>query len=831
MMGRLRLAARMLVRDWRAGELQLLAVALTVAVTSVTSVAFFGDRVNQALTRDAHQLLGADLLITSDHPLDPRFSGEARKQGLASASSTRFISMARRNEASQLAGVKAVSEGYPLRGRLRIAPALNVADAEADRVPGEGGVWVDERLALALGVGVGDAIELGASRLTVSAILTLEPDRGVTFFNLAPRLIMNVADLPRTGLIQVGSRVTYALLLAGERQAIDTYARWARASLGRGERVQGLDSARPEIRAGLDRAKQFLGLTALLAVVLAGVAIGLATRRYTERHLDNYAVMRCLGAGQRQLFALFAWEFVALGAIAAVLGCALGYGTQHLLSGGLSQFIAAQLPLPSWVPAAQGVLLAFVMLLGFALPPLTRLGRVPALRVLRRDAEGGGDWPLLSYGAGIAALSGLVLWQADDVKLGAHALAGFAGAGLAFAVVAYVALRLAARAGRFGGVAWRYGFANLRRRARSSTVQILALALGLTAILLLTVTRGDLLAAWRAKTPPDAPNRFILNIQPEQRAPLAQFFRDRGLPPVPILPMVRGRLAAINAVEVSAASYEEQRTKRLVEREFNLSYLDVLPAHNRITGGSWFSARDRERGALSIEDGIARTLGVKLGDQLTWVVGGQTFTAPVTSIRRLDWDSMQVNFFVIATPPLLERHPTSYITSFHLAGRHAQVMNQLAQAFPNMTVVDTSAILRQALAVMERVVEAVQVVFLFTLAAGLLVLYAALLATEDERVREAAIMRALGASRGQVASAQRAEFIAIGLLAGVLAAAGATGIGALIADRVLHLDYTPNAWIGLWGLGLGAACIAVNAMASVRAALSRPPIAALRAAE
>lgn len=832
MTGRMGLALRMLVRDWRAGELQLLAVALTVAVTSVTSVAFFGDRVNQALTRDAHQLLGADLLITSDHPIDPQFASEAATRGLGVAWSARFISMARRSDMSQLAGVKAVSEGYPLRGRLRIAPALNVADSEAERVPRAGEAWVDERIALALGVRVGDAIELGATHLAVGAILTLESDRGVTFFNLAPRLIFNVADLPRTGLIQVGSRVTYSLLLAGERPAVQDYERWARERLGRGEAIQGLDSARPEIRAGLDRARQFLGLTALLAVVLAGVAIGLATRRYTERHLDNYAVMRCLGAGQHQLFALFAWEFVALGAIAALSGCALGYGVQHLLAGGLTEFVAVQLPQPSWLPAAQGVLLAFVMLLGFALPPLTRLGRVPALRVLRRDVEGGEERPLLSYGAGLVALAGLVLWQADDLTLGGYALAGFAGAGVVFTIVAYAALRLTARAvGRLGGVAWRYGFANLRRRARSSTVQIVALALGLTAILLLTVTRGDLLAAWRAKTPPDSPNRFILNIQPEQREPLARFFRDRELPPVPVYPMVRGRLAAINSIEVSAASYEEERTRRLVEREFNLSYMVALPAHNRVASGAWFSLEDRARGALSIEEGIARRLGVKLGDQLTWVVGGQSFTAPVTSIRRLDWDSMQVNFFMISTPPLLERYPTSYIASFHLPGAHAGTMNQLAQAFPNMTVVDTSVILRQALAVMDRVVEAVQVVFLFTLAAGLLVLYAALLATEDERVREAALLRALGASRGQVAAAQRAEFIAIGTVAGVLAAAGATGIGALIADRVLQLDYTPNAWIWLWGLGLGAACIVVNATASVRAALSRPPVAALREAE
>ncbi len=830
-MGGVRLALRMLARDWRAGELKLLALALVVAVTSVSSVTFFGDRVHQALTRDAHQLLGADLLINSDHPLDPDFDREARTRGLATASSTRLISMSRQAGAAHIAGVKAVSEGYPLRGKLRIAPAPNTLDQETSGVPPPGHVWVDERLASAIGAEVGTSLELGNARLKVAAILTLEPDRGITFFNIAPRLLMNAADLPQTGLIQVGSRVTYALLVAGDRAAIESYEQWAKTRLGRGEGVEGLDNARPEIRAGLDRAQQFLGLTSLLAVVLAAVAIGLATRRFTWRHLDNYAVMRCLGASQRQLFMLFAWEFVALGAIAAVLGCAAGFGIQQLLAQGLTEFIAVALPRPSWLPVAQGMLLAFVLLLGFALPPLMRLKRVPALRVLRRDLGGPQESQVLSYGAAMIVLASLILWQASNLKLGAYVLGGFTGAGLMFAAVSYGALRLVAAASGLGGVAWHYGLANLRRRARQSTVQILALALGLTAILLLTVTYGDLLKTWRARMPADAPNRFILNIQPDQREPLAGFFREHNLPPVADYPMVRGRLMAVNSVEVSSENYTEARTRRLVEREFNLSYMDELPAHNRVSAGHWFSSSDRENGAISVEEGIARTLGIQLGDRLTWSVGGQQFTAPVTNIRRLDWDSMRVNFFVIATPPLLERYPSSYITSFHLAGSQGAVMNQLTQAFPNLTIVDMSLVLRQALAVMDRVLEAVQLVFLFALAAGLLVLYSALLATEDERVREAALMRALGASRKQVAAAQRVEFMAIGLVAGTLAAAGATGIGALIADRVLQLDYTVNPLLWLLGPALGAGCAAINALAGTRAALSQPPIAALRETE
>ncbi len=830
-MGRVAIALRMLARDWRAGELKLLGLALVVAVTSVTSVSFFADRVRHALTRDAHQLLGGDLLITSHHPLDQAFVDEARRRDLAVASRIRFISMSRRGAAMQLTGVKAVADGYPLRGKLRIAPAPNVPDTEARGVPPPGSVWVDERLASALDVNVGARLELGVAKLTVAAILTLEPDRGVSFFNLAPRLIMNAADLPQTELIQVGSRVHYGLLVAGERESVDQYERWAKTRLGRGERVQGLESARPEIRVALERAQQFLGLTTLLAVMLAAVAIGLATRRYSRRHLDNYAVMRCLGASQWQLFAFFAWEFIALGVIAAALGCALGFATQQLLAGGLTEFVAVVLPPPSWVPAAQGVLLAFVLLLGFALPPLMQLKDVPALRVLRRDIGRPRERQLISYATGFAALTALILWQAGDPKLGAYVLGGFAGAAIAFAAISYGSLRLVASAGGLGGIAWRYGLANLRRRARASTVQILALALGLTAILLLTVTRADLLAAWRAKTPPDAPNRFILNIQPEQRAPLASFFQDHGLPSVTVYPMVRGRLIAIDGAEVSAEHYEGLRTKRLVEREFNLSFMDELPPHNRISAGRWFAAADRVNGAFSVEEGIARTLGIKVGNRLTWSVGGRSFTARVANIRRLDWDSMQVNFFVIATPPLLERYPTSYVTSFHLPGSYAPVMNKLSRTFPNLTVVDMSLIVRQVLGVIERVVQAVQVVFLFTLAASLLVLYAALLATEDERVREAALLRALGASRAQVAAAQRVEFVVIGLAAGILSAGGAAAIGALIAEQVLNLPYTPNPWLWLWGPALGAACVTVNALAGARAALSRPPITALREAE
>jgi len=806
------LVLRFFLRDWRAGELTALTLALLVAVASITSVGFFADRVRQALTLNAHQLLGADLLISADQPLPERYRDEAVARGLRTAQAMAFISMASGPSGAQLSAVKAVGAGYPLRGRLRIASAADAADAETDQGPPRGSVWVDPRFVSLTGSGVGDRLDLGDANLAVAAILTHEPDRGMSFLNLAPRVMMHLDDVPATGLVQPGSRIRYQLLIAGDAAAVQAYRAWLTQRLGRGQQVQGLEDARPEVREGLERAQTFLGLTALLAVILAAVSVHLATRRYVERHYDGYAVMRCLGAGQARLASLFGGQFLLLGAVAGGLGCILGYGAQAVIGLMLGDLLGTDLPAPSPLPALQGYVTGYVLLLGFALPPLLQLKAVPALRVLRREAGTPRARPLLVYAAGLTALAALLVWQTGDGRLAAYALGGFGIAFLLFALAGLGVLHLASRFGRHAGFAWRYGLANLRRRSRANTVQIVSLALGLTAILLLAFTRGDLLAAWQARTPPDAPNRFVLNIQPEQRQDVLAFFRSQGLPSPELYPMVRGRLMAINDRPVRAEDYAEERTRALVEREFNLSHMAMPPRHNAIIGGRWFGPDDLDRGALSIEAGIAKTLNVKLGDRLTWSVAGETFSAPVTNVRQLDWDSMQVNFFVITTPALLDGLPTSYITSFHLEEGRAAAMTGLVRAFPNLTVIDTSAILQQALTLMQRMIAAVQLVFLFALGAGVLVLYTALLTSQDERIREAALMRTLGASRAQVAAAQRTEYLAIGLLAGGLAAVGAVSIGAVLADRVFQFErYSPDPWIWAAGPALGLLCVAIHA--------------------
>ena len=550
-----RLALRMLLRDWRAGELRVLALALVLAVGGVASVAFFADRVRQALTREAHQVLGADVLMTADHAWDPAFRDEIARRGLARAESMNFVSMARSGRETLLAAVKAVTPGYPLRGKLRIAPGLNMPDAESDAIPPQGVVWLDERMMAELKVRPGDTIELGRARFRVGAVLTLEPDRGVSFMNFAPRLMMRLEDLPATGLVQPGSRINYQLLAAGEREGIRQLEQWARARLSRGERIDSLDNARPEVRAGLDRAQNFLGLTAMLAVVLSAVAIALGTRRYTQRHLDGYAVMRCLGAAQSQLFALFAWEFLVLALAASAAGCALGFVVQTLVAWWLAPLIPGTLPPPGPVPVLQGATTGLVLLLGFALPPLLQLKDVPALRVIRRDVGPPRQGALAVYVVGLAAVFGLLLWQAGELKLAGYVFGGFAAAFGIFAAIGYGALQAIGRLGRTGSVSWRYGLANLLRRPRANAVQITAIAVGLTAILLLTMIRGDLLDAWRGRLPPNAPDRFLVNIQPEQREALSEFLAANGAKRPQTFPMVRARLVAINGKPVGAEDY------------------------------------------------------------------------------------------------------------------------------------------------------------------------------------------------------------------------------------------------------------------------------------
>lgn len=825
-----RLALRMLARDWRAGELTVLGIALMLAVAALTSVGFLSDRVEQALKLESHQLLGGDLLLTADHPWSEAIRQELRQRGLQTAESMSFASMVAANETTQLVEIKAVSANYPLRGTLRVASALNQADAAVDHVPASGEVWPDERTVTALSLQRDARLGLGQAQLTVGPVLTVEPDRGMNVFALAPRLMLNLADVERTGLIQRGSRVAYRLHVAGEATTVADFERWVTPRLGRGQKLESMENARPEVRNLIERAQRFMRLVALLAVVLAAVAVALAAERYLRRHLDACAVMRCMGARESQLLAIHGGEFLLFGLLATLAGSALGYGVQMAMQILLAGLLFPSLPTPSLLPWLHGILVGVVLVAGFALPPLLRLKRVPTIRVLRREWDDAGSGSLLAYLAGALALAMLMLWMARDVKLWLVVLLGFL---LALALYAGGAVLLLALIGRLrpagGGYGWRHGLANLARHRRSTLVQGVALGLGLTALLLLTVARGDLLDNWRKKSPPDAPNRFVINIQPEQRDDFTTFFTARGLVAPALLPMVRGRLIEVNGKPVLPSDYEDERAQRLVDREFNLSWAAKIPDGNTVSAGRWFSL-DNGVQEFSVEQGLAETLGLKLGDTLLYDIAGQRFSAPISSLRKLDWDSMRVNFFVLAPPGKFQDYPASYITSFHLPDDRAALAVDLVRRFPNLTLIDVTTLVRQVQSTLDQVSRAIQLVFGFALFAGLAVLYAALQASGDERRQELAVLRALGARQQQLSRALVAEFAALGALAGVLAGVGSSLIAWGLARFVFRLDYWPNPQLWAAGFMLGVVLVGIAGVFGSRPFLRQPAIGLLRGA-
>ncbi len=832
----IRLALRLLRRDWRAGELSVLVAALVLAVGSVGTVGFFADRVKAALTTQANLLLGADLMVSGDRPLPAAFADTARARGLATTPVIRFNSMvpppasAPADASAILTDVKAVGAGYPLRGLVVLADPARPEGRIATGIPARGEAWPDQRLADRMGLKIGDRLSVGEATLTVSAIVQQEPEVAGIVFALGPKLLLNVDDVPATNLLQPGNRATWRLLVADRANAgtLDAFRTWLGAEIRPGQRMETVRDLRPEVRQTLERAEKFLGLAALVAVLLAAVAVALAASRYLRRHLDAAAMFRCFGARVSQTLALFFVQFLALGVVACAAGVVVALAGQQMLVALMASVVASELPAPSWLPGATSFATGVLLLFGFALPPLVALAKVPPLRVLRRDLPRPRAGGVLAYALGAATIALLIAFQAREAQAGLIMVGGVAGLLLAAALVAWLLLALLKRLPQ-RGVTWRFGLANLRRRAFASSLQIGALALGLMALLLLTVVRGDLMRNWRASLPPDAPNQFLINVLPEQVADArAQLAAGVGAD-VAFRPMVRGRLVAVNGAEVDTRKYTDTRARRLAEREFNLSWADALPTGNRISGGAfWTAATPAPEAGMSLEDGIAETLGVKLGDTLTFDVAGNRVSAHVTSLRKVDWDSFRVNFFALFPPGPLDHMPATYIAAFRAPEGNGAWLPALVQKHPNILAIDIGEIVRQVQGIMDHVSRAVEFVFLFTLAGGLLVLQAAIAATQDERRFDAAILRTLGASQRQLAAAQIAEFLLLGALAGVVAAAGATATGWALADQVFKIPFAANPLVVVYGILGGAAAVTLAGWLGTRSTARQPPLAVIR---
>ena len=834
------LAWRTLWRDARAGELRLLVLAVALGVASLSSVSFLADRLNAGLLRDAGQLLGGDAVVVSDQPTPSAFIKQAKTLGLKAVATLSFPTMARGETSaednsagkSRLIALKVVDDGYPLRGRLKYASSDD-SPKSIKKIPQPGEVWAEASALDALGLQVGGQLWLGDKRLSVGGVLLQEPDRGAGFMNFAPRVMMHRADLDATGLVQPASRLTWRFAVVGEPETVERFVTWAQEQVKlpqvRGVRVESLATGRPEMRQTLDRAGKFLNLVALLAALLSAVAVALAARSFASKHLDDCAMLRVLGLSQRQIAMSYCGEFVCVGLFASVIGLLLGFCVHFVFVELLAGLVETALPAATWWPVIYGLATGLTLLLAFGLPPVLQLASVPALRVIRREVGEPKAVTWVVSAVGLIGFAILLVVASRDLFLGLMVVGGFAGAVLVFAGMAWLAVKLLRRSVTEGkSPAWlMLATRQISARPAYAMVQVSALAVGLLALALLVLLRTDLISSWRNATPANAPNRFVINIQPAQSQAFLDVLKQANVNKFDWYPMMRGRLVAVNSQGVSAQDYSEERAKRFVDREFNLTFSDTLPDNNPIISGEW---QPEEPNAMSVDELLAKTLGLKLGDVLRFDIAGVLYESRITSIRHVDWTSMRVNFFVIFPRSQMDDVPTTFIAAFR-APEFQGFDNNLVKQFPNVTNVDMGAALQQVQGVLEQVVGAVEFLFLFTLATGLVVLFAAVTATREERAREYAVLRALGASNRLLAKVQRAELAGVGALAGFLATSVAVAMGWGLARYAFEFSWNPSPWVPLVGAVVGALLALAAGWWGLREVLSRPVVQTLRQAQ
>ena len=824
-----RLAGRFLARDWRSGEVLVLLAALVIAVAAMSAVTFFTDRVRAAVSQQAGEALAADLRVESINPLPDEIREAAARRGLATADVVSFRSVVAVGEATSLADVRGVTAGYPLRGVVQVADRLAGIPENATGTPARGEAWAEPSLMARLGSAVGDEVEIGRLRLKIVRTLEFRPDEGWRLMEIAPTILLNYDDVLASGLLAPGSIAQFVGLYAGDTAAVSAFRGELASLLRPQDEVEDFRNGRPEVGAAVANAERFLVLAALVSVLLGGVAVAMAARRFVARRLDAVALMKCLGARHGEVLRLNVLQLLILVIVAGVLGCLIGLIAQFGLTALLADFIEAKLPPPSLQGAVLGPLTALAVAIGCALPPLLQLGGVPPARVLRNDI---GPPPLrytTIYGVAAAAVTALLYVLFGDFELIVYLLGG----AVATFFVLYFAGRLlvlALQRLRGGvGVAWRYGIANVARRGRESSVQVVAFGIGLMVLLLLTSVRTELMTQWQATLPESAPNHFLINIQPAERDALAAALVAAGVPEPRMTPLVRARMSHINGVPVEEYRAATDFGRRELDDETNLTWSADLPPANQLASGEWWDeATDVPQ--VSLEEGLRAGIGLRLGDEITYAIGGESLTARLTSTRVVQWESFQPNFFMVLSPGAVEEFAHTYITSLYVAPEQRQVTVDLVRQFPSVSVFDIGAVIEQVRRSMDRAALAVQYVFLFTLAAGVMVLLAAIQSTRDERMFESAVLRTLGARRSVVLQGVAAEFTALGLLAGTLAAIGAAAIGYLIATRLFQLDFVPGVSLWLGGLVGGALVVGVSGTLAVRSVINHSPVATLRGA-
>ncbi|MDH3430277.1 MAG: FtsX-like permease family protein [Gammaproteobacteria bacterium] len=823
-------ALRSFGRELRSGEVLVLLAAVALAVAALTAVGFLTDRIGKAVARQANEVLAADLRLRSQEPIPDALSDKAAEFDLQTAETNTFPSVVFAGDLSALATIKAVSSSYPLRGNVRVADTLFGEQRVATGVPPRGETWADGALLARVEADVGDRIMVGELELLVTAVLTYRPDQSIGFASLAPSLLMNIEDIPETGLIGEGSRVGYALLVAGDEAAVSAFNDAVETDETSLLRVSNREESSDRANNAADRAQRFLSLTAVISLLLSAVAVAMSARRFAHRRMDTVALMKSLGATQRFVISVSLVQLMLLGALGIIAGSVVGFAAEETLSWILSDLIASDLPGVGPMPVILGSGSALVLLAGFALPSLIQLRNTPPLRVLRHDVMPPAPSRILVAGLSLVAVAALLYRSVGDARMLVILLGGIV---IIAAALYWVGRALVASMGRFRsgvGVAWRYGLANVARRGRDSAVQVVAFGLGLTVLLLLTIVRTDLLQGWRQTLDESAPNHFMINIQPHELESVASIYAADGIEVPEFVPLVRARMATINGVSVKEREYPDPGGQWMATREANLSFAARLSSSNEIVDGEWWPEDYAGPPLVSVEEEAAVETGLVVGDKMTFVIAGRELEVTIASIRKINWDSFQPNFFMVFSPGALDGMPTTYISSLRIEKEQQPVLIKLVRAHPSISVIDLDSILQQIRGIIEKASLAVQAVFVFTLAAGIAVLFAAVQSTIDERRFESAMLRALGARKRTVFSGVMAEFAALGAAAGILASVGASILAAIIAAQLFDLPYEFNPLIWIVGVAAGVLVVCASGFVAARGAVNAPPVDVLRAA-
>jgi putative ABC transport system permease protein len=820
------LALRQLLRDARGGELRVLFSALLIAVAASTAIGYFGARLNDAMLLRATEFLGADLVLRGSAPAEPEQIETGTRLQLEHARVVEFSSVVATDDNLQLTSVKAADNGYPLRGELRSAAAPYQPEQPGPG-PQPGEAWAEARLFAALDLQIGDHIEVGNKALRLTRVLTYEPDRVGDFYSLTPRVLMHLDDLDATGVVQPGSRVRFRELWRGSAAQLQAYEVAIKPNLQPHQRIETAKDGNRQIGGALGRAERYLNLASLAAVLLAGVAVALSAARFAARRFDASALLRCLGLSRREALTLYALQLGYLGIAASAAGALLGWAAQHGLFFLLRNLVVSEVPPATLWPALAGIATGLVALAGFALPPLAALGRVPPLRVLRRDILPVPPSTWLVYGAAVGAL-GLIMWRLSlDLKITLALLGGGLLATFVLGGLLLLALQGMRRVLSGASLTWRLGLGQLLRHPLAAAGQSLAFGLILLAMALIALLRGELLDTWQNQLPDDSPNHFVLNVLPADRDAFAQRIEALSDRAAPLYPVVPGRLIAINGEPVRQLVSKDSQGERAIRRDLSLTWARNLPSDNHLSAGQWWNGERTELPGVSVEAELAESLQVKLGDRLSFTVGGLTRDVSVTSLREVNWDNFQPNFYMIFEPETLQDVPATYMTSFHLPDGKDRELVQLARDFPSATILQVEALLSQLRSILAQVSLAVEYVLMFVLAAGLAVLFAGLQATLDERIRQGALLRALGAERSLLLKARHAEFGVLGAASGLLAALGCELVSALLYHFVFDLRWQPHPWLLVLPL-IGASLVGAAGVIGTRRALNASPLNVLR---